>query len=104
MIGTWTCYGTHTEDAATTATGPLVVSTQLYDRGAAFGDHTVVTNGFERADIGVAVDRAVTGGTGPARNARGFQTQTPLGLNNPDLVIGGVPFFGVTLGVELARH
>ena len=35
---------------------------------------------------------ATTGGT---------QTQTLLGLNNPDLVLDGVPLFGVSLSVEL---
>jgi hypothetical protein len=102
VIGSWTCYGTHTEDAATTTSGPLVVTTQLYDLGAAPGAHTIVTNGFELADVGVAIERAITGGTGRDRDARGTQTQTLLGLNNPDLVIDGVPFFGVTLRVQLA--
>jgi hypothetical protein len=101
LIGTWTCYGTHTEDAATTTSGPLVVSTQMFDFGRKVGDHSIVTSGFELAEIGVAVERAIVGGTGKARNATGTQSQTLLGRNNPDLVIGGVPFFGVTLSVRL---
>ena len=102
MIGTWTCYGTHLEDAATTTTGALVVSTQVYDLGGRVGEHSIVTSGFELADIGVKVDRAITGGTGSSRSAGGTQTQTLLGLNNPDLVMNGVPLFGVTLSVKLA--
>ena len=101
LIGTWTCYGTHTADAATTTTGPLVVTTQVYDFGDTVGEQMVVTNGFELADVGVPVDRAIVGGTGRHANRGGTQTQTLLGLNNPDLVIDGVPLFGVSLSVEL---
>ncbi len=102
VIGTWTCYGTHIEDAATTTTGPLVASTQLYDFGDSIGEHTIVTSGFELADVGVPVNRAIVGGTGASRTAGGTQTQTLLGLNNPDLVVAGRPLFGVTLSVRLA--
>jgi hypothetical protein len=101
VIGTWTCYGAHTEDAATTTSGPLVVTTQIFDLGDRVGDHTIVTSGFELADVGVEVTRAVVGGTGRSRNANGTQTQTLLGLNNSDLVVDGRPLFGVTLSVQL---
>jgi hypothetical protein len=101
MIGTWTCYGTHTEDAATTTSGPLVVTTQIYDLGDSVGDDTIVTSGFELADVGVEVTRAIIGGTGQSSDANGSHTQTLLGLNNPDLVVDGRPLFGVTLSVQL---
>ena len=101
LIGTWTCYGTHTADAATTTTGPLVVTTQVYDFGDTVGEQMVVTNGFELADVGVPVHRAIVGATGRHATAGGTQTQTLLGLNNPDLVVDGVPLFGVSLSVEL---
>ena len=100
LIGTWTCYGTHTADAATTTTGPLVVTTQVYNFGVV-GEQMVVTNGFELADVGVPVGRAIVGGTGHHATTGGTQTQTLLGLNNPDLVLDGVPLFGVSLSVEL---
>ncbi len=101
VIGTWTCYGTHTEDAGTTRTGPVVVTTQVFDLGPTAGAQTVVSSGFELADVGVAVERAIVGGTGRHSTARGTQTQRLLGLNNPDLVVGGVPLFGVSLRVTL---
>ena len=101
LIGTWTCYGTHTADAAATTAGPLVVTTQIYDFGDTVGEHMVVSNGFELADVGVPVERAIVGGTGRHATTGGTQTQTLLGLNNPDLVLDGVPLFGVSLSVEL---
>ena len=102
VIGIWTCYGTHTEDAATATTGAVVVTTQVFDLGkAVVGDHTVVSNGHELIDVGVPVQRAIVGGTGRYNDAGGTQTQTLLGLNNPDLVLDGVPLFGVSLSVQL---
>jgi hypothetical protein len=43
VIGTWTCYGTHTEDAATTTSGPLVVTTGSGSQPEDF-DATVATS------------------------------------------------------------
>jgi len=102
VIGTWTCYGTHTEDAATVTTGAVVVTTQVFDFGkTVVGDHTIVSNGFELVDVGVPVERAIVGGTGRYDDAGGTQTQTLLGLPNPDLVLDGIPLFGVSLSVQL---
>jgi hypothetical protein len=101
LVGTWTCYGTHTEDAATTPSGPIIVTTQVFDLGESVGEQTIVTSGFELIDVGVPVERAVVGGTGDYAGATGTETQTMLGLNNPDLVVDGVPLFGVSLSVEL---
>ena len=97
----WTCYGTFTEVALPASTGPLLISTQLYDLGDSPGADTVVTSGWELADVGVAVSRAITGGTGKHGGATGIQTQTLLGYNNAETVIGDVPAFGVVLSVEL---
>ena len=102
LLGGWTCYGTHTADAATTTSGPLIVTTQVFDLGAAPGEDTVVTSGFELIDVDVPVQRAIVGGTGEYGGVEGVETQTLLGLNNPELVIDGVPYFGVSLSVELA--
>ncbi len=102
LVGTWTCYGTHTEDAATTSTGPIIVTTQVFDFGEAPGEQSIVTSGFELIDVGVPVQRAIVGGTGEYTGATGTETQTMLGLNSPDLVMDGVPLFGVSLAVELA--
>jgi hypothetical protein len=102
LLGSWTCYCTHTADAATTVSGPLIVTTQVFDLGAAPGEDTIVTSGFELIDVDVPVQRAIVGGTGNYGGVDGIETQTLLGLNNPDLVIDVVPYFGVALSVELA--
>ena len=79
-----------------------MASTQLYDFGAMVGEHTIITGGFELADIGVPVSRAIVGGTEKSQTAGGTQTQTLLGLNNPGLVVAGKPLFGVIVSVRLA--
>jgi hypothetical protein len=50
---------------------------------------------------GHARRRAITGGTGEHTGASGVQTQTILGFNNGETVIGDTPAFGVALRVEL---
>jgi hypothetical protein len=100
VVGTWTCYGTFTGDATTTS-GPLLVSTQYYDLGDGPGADMIVTSGWELADVGVPVSRAIIGGTGDHASASGIQTQTLLGINNGDTVIGDAPVAGVGLSVEL---
>ena len=77
------------------------MTTQVFDLGDTVGQDTIVTSGFELIDVDVAVERAIVGGTGVYGGATGTQTQTMLGLNNPDLVVAGVPLFGVSLSVEL---
>ena len=41
-----------------------------------------MTDGYEISDFGEEVTRAVTGGTGKWRKARGEQTQVTLGFND----------------------
>jgi hypothetical protein len=101
VIGTWTCYGSFTEDAETASTGPLLLSTQMYDMGESPGADTILSSGWELADIGVPVSRAITGGTGDHAGATGVQTQTLLGFNNTETIVGDAPAFGVGLHVEL---
>ncbi|MGB3685678.1 MAG: hypothetical protein WA991_07650 [Ornithinimicrobium sp.] len=100
VIGTWTCWGTHTEDAATTTSGAIVATTQQYDLGDALGERSIVTTGYERLDD-VPIQRAITGGTGSPNISNGVATQMMGGLNNPDLTVGEAPVFGVTLFVDL---
>jgi hypothetical protein len=82
-------------------TGPVLVSTRIYDLGDSPGADSVVSTGWELADIGVPVSRAITGGTSDHAGATGVQTQTLLGFNNAETVIGEAPVFGVGLSVEL---
>ena len=77
------------------------MTTQVFDL-AAPGEDPIVTSGFELIDVDVPVQRAIVGGTGNYGGVDGVETQTLLGLNNPDLVIDGVSYFGVALSVELA--
>jgi hypothetical protein len=102
VIGTWTCYGAWVEDAATTMSGPNVVTTQIYDMGSAPGADSIVTTGLELVDLDAPVSRAIVGGTGEHAGASGVQTQRLLGLNSGDVVIDDVPQWGVGLAVELA--
>jgi hypothetical protein len=93
VLGEWSCWGTHVGDGAHTTSGPWVVTTQQFSFGAAPGSSSVVTSGYELADLGVPVLRAIVGGTGGSyRKARGQQEQTFVGFN---------PSAGVVLQVEL---
>ena len=97
VIGEWTCRGWFVGDGASTKSGPWVSTTQLYDLGEKPGGKTLVTDGVEIADVGVPVKRAITGGTGPNRDARGEGAQKLLGFNESE---------GVNLRFELKvnRH
>ena len=81
VIGEWICRGWLYGDGAHTTSGPMVVSTQIFDFGDGDGQATIVSDGYELADIGEWVDRAVIGGTGPFTGAEGGSQQTLLGLN-----------------------
>lgn len=64
VIGEWTCRGWFVGDGAHTESGPWVITTQVYDLGDAPGDVTLVSEGYELADVNESVQRAITGGTG----------------------------------------
>jgi len=81
VLGQWTCRGWITEDLATAATGPFVLTTQLYSLGEGMEAFTFVSDGQELIDAGVAISRAITGGTGPLSSAGGEIHQTLLGFN-----------------------
>jgi hypothetical protein len=82
VIGRWTCRGWFVGNGMLTETGPVVISTQLYDLGETPGDKTLVSEGYELVDFNVAVNRAITGGTGKYALARGEVKQTLLGFND----------------------
>ena len=93
VIGHWTCRGWFVGDGAHTTTGPMVVTHQLLDFGPKAGDESITSDGFEYADVGLQIRRAITGGTGQYARARGEQLQTLLAFPNN----AG----GVTLGIVL---
>jgi hypothetical protein len=81
VIGEWTCRGWFIGDGAHTESGPMVITTQFYVFGEELGGGTLVTEGYELSDIGVPGSRAITGGSGAYREARGEGNQTLLGFN-----------------------
>ncbi len=100
VIGEWTCRGYFVGKGADTTSGPIVNSTQVYDfyqqpgyaPDKASGARNLVSIGYELANIGVPVKRAITGGTGVYGRARGEATQTFLGVND---------LMGVALRIKL---
>lgn len=81
VLGEWTCRGWHVGDGAHTATGPWVVTTQLYNFGGEWGTASLASEGYELSDVGVELLRPLIGGTGPFAGARGEVRQTLLGFN-----------------------
>jgi hypothetical protein len=81
VIGRWTCRGWHVGEGAATVTGPWVITTQLYDLGKKPGQESLMSDGLELVDLNVPIKRAIIGGTGPFRHARGEAIQTLLGFN-----------------------
>jgi hypothetical protein len=92
LLGEWICSGYMINDAGHAKGGVWVFSTQFFQFGEKPGAETIVSQGYEVADIGVAISRAITGGTGQYQDARGQGQQTMLGLNATD---------GVNLRVKL---
>jgi hypothetical protein len=92
LVGEWICSGYMINDAGHATSGVWVVSTQFFQLSDTPGAETLVTQGYELADVGVAISRAISGGTGRYRDARGQGQQTMLGLNASE---------GVSLRVQL---
>jgi hypothetical protein len=92
VIGKWTCYGSFVGNGGATAEGVWLYSTQLYEFDVeqiepnvfAPGAHALVSVGPERNDLSVPFDRAVTGGSGKFRHARGQLQQTKIGFNQTE--------------------
>ncbi|GAB4442899.1 MAG: hypothetical protein OHK0015_42170 [Chloroflexi bacterium OHK40] len=92
LIGEWICSGYMINDAGHAKGGVWVFSTQFFQLSDTPGAETIVSTGYELADLGVAISRAITGGTGDYKDARGQGEQTLLGFNAGQ---------GVTLKVRL---
>lgn len=91
VLGEWICSGYMINDAGHATGGVWVFSTQFFQLGDEPGAQTIVTTGYELADVDTAIARAITGGTGDFKTARGESKQTMLGLNASE---------GVNLRVE----
>lgn len=81
VLGEWTCRGWFVGDGAHTTSGPMVITTQVYNFGEEFGNDMLVSDGYELADEGVVIQRAITGGTGKYQGTRGAISQSFLGWN-----------------------
>ncbi|MEL6382069.1 MAG: hypothetical protein AAFQ89_06290 [Cyanobacteria bacterium J06626_18] len=82
VLGEWVCRGWFIgADGAAASSGEFVITTQLYNFGTELGEETLVSDGWELADTGVSVARAITGGTGRFSNAGGEAKQEFLGFN-----------------------
>ncbi len=92
LIGEWICSGYMINDAGHATSGVWVFSTQFFQLGTEPGAETIISTGYELADLGAAIQRAVTGGTGAYADARGQGEQTLLGFNAGQ---------GVSLSVKL---
>jgi len=80
VIGEWTCRGWFIGDSAHTTSGPIVVTTQIYQLGGDYGDVTIISDGYESSEINKEIKRAITGGTGRYQTAKGEATQELLGF------------------------
>jgi hypothetical protein len=81
VLGEWICRGWFVGEGLLTTTGAVVVTSQLYSFGNTPGEAMLSSDGYELADVGVEVARAITGGTGPFIGAGGEARQVLLGLN-----------------------
>ncbi|NJM09245.1 hypothetical protein HC891_28125 [Candidatus Gracilibacteria bacterium] len=81
VIGEWICQGYLINEAAHATSGVWVFSSQFFQLGTTSGAQTLVTQGYELADVGVAISRAITGGTGDYKDVRGQSEQQFLGFN-----------------------
>ena len=80
VIGEWICRGWFIGDGAHTTSGPMVVTSQIYQLEGDYGDVTITSEGYESSEINKEIKRAITGGTGQYQTARGEVTQELLGF------------------------
>lgn len=81
VLGQWTCRGWFVGDGAHSTSGAWVITTQVYSFGEDLGAETLVSDGYEIADVGIVFRRAITGGTGEYAGAGGVADQVFLGFN-----------------------
>jgi hypothetical protein len=81
VLGEWSSYGWSVGNATLAPRGPGGLATQLFQFGSEWGAVTLVSEGYVSAGAGGAVDRAITGGTGPLATMRGEVRDTTLGIN-----------------------
>jgi hypothetical protein len=80
VLGQWTCWGWYLGIDTPDGTARWL-TTHLFNFGAAYGEATIVSEGYSIDNFEVALERAIVGGTGPYAAARGVQLETNLGFN-----------------------
>jgi hypothetical protein len=83
VLGQWSCYGWRLSAGVPDRTAPWL-TTHLFNFGGTWGEATLVSEGYSIDDLGIPLDRAIVGGTGPYTEARGVQRETNLGFNATD--------------------
>jgi hypothetical protein len=80
VLGQWSCWGWRL-GPSDHATGPMWLTSHLFNFGEGWGEATLMTEGYSIDDLGVALERVIAGGTGPYAGASGVQLETNLGFN-----------------------
>jgi hypothetical protein len=80
VLGQWSCYGWYLGGGPVPGSANWL-TTHLFNFGGEWGTATLVSEGYSIDDMGVPLERAITGGTGPYEGARGMQMETNLGFN-----------------------
>ncbi len=85
LLGLWICEGkVFAQEGFNITSGPTIFTMQLYDFkdvSGDFGKHSFLSTGLELIDVGKGIERAIMGGTGPFKTARGQITQTFFGTH-----------------------
>lgn len=81
VIGTWICRGWVLGDAMGMDGSPAAITTQTFHLGPEYDDAVIVSEGYEYITPDGPFVRAITGGTGLFRTARGEQIQEVLNIN-----------------------
>lgn len=85
VMGRWVCRGWFINEAGAAASeGEFVITTQTYNFGEELGERTIVSDGWELADVQKPVARAIIGGTGVYSQASGEAVQEFLGFNETE--------------------
>jgi hypothetical protein len=80
VLGQWSCWGWYQGTGAPAGLARWVTS-HLYNFGGAWGEATLVSEGYSIDEFDLPLERAVVGGTGPYAGAGGVQIETNLGFN-----------------------
>jgi hypothetical protein len=84
VLGQWTCYGWWFGDADHAGQSAPWLTTHLFNFGGAWGEATLVSEGYSIDEFDVPLERAIVGGTGVYAGALGVQVETNVGINATD--------------------